>query len=84
MSNVSQKKRGFRSDKGGGMKTYITTQGDMWDSIAYKVYGNEKYAGVLMRSNVELLGIFIFGAGTVLNVPELGMEEETEQPPWRE
>ena len=44
------------------MKTYTTIQGDMWDSIAYKLYGDEKYMCQLMKSNLELLdmqpGIF--------------------------
>ncbi len=65
------------------MKTYITIQGDMWDSIAYRLYGSEKYVGILMQANVELLDIFIFGAGTVLTIPELDVEEETEMPSWR-
>jgi len=65
------------------MKTYTTIQGDMWDSIAYKLYGNEKYMGLLMQNNMELLDIFIFGAGTVLNVPELASEVETDMPSWR-
>ncbi len=65
------------------MKTYTTIQGDMWDSIAYKLYGNEKYMGLLMQNNLELLDIFIFGAGTVLNVPELESEAEADMPPWR-
>lgn len=64
------------------MKTYITIQGDMWDSIAYRLYGSEKYVGILMQANVELLDIFIFGAGTVLTIPELDVEE-TEMPSWR-
>ena len=65
------------------MKTYTTIQGDMWDSIAYKLYGNEKYMGLLMQNNMELLDIFIFGAGTVLNVPELESEKEADLPSWR-
>lgn len=65
------------------MKTYTTIQGDMWDSIAYKLYGNEKYMRLLMQNNMELLDIFIFGAGTVLNVPELELESETDMPSWR-
>jgi len=65
------------------MKTYTTIQGDMWDSIAYKLYGNEKYMSLLMQSNLELLDIFIFGAGTVLTVPELEAESEADMPPWR-
>ncbi len=65
------------------MKTYTTIQGDMWDSIAYKLYGNEKYMGLLMRHNVDLLDIFIFGAGTELSVPELETELEADMPAWR-
>ena len=65
------------------MKTYTTIQGDMWDSIAYKLYGDEKYMCQLMQSNLELLDIFIFGAGTVLNVLELESEKEADLPSWR-
>lgn len=65
------------------MRTYTTIQGDMWDSIAYKVYGNEKYMGLLMKSNLQLLDIFIFSAGTLLSVPELSIEEEIDKPAWR-
>lgn len=31
------------------MEQYTTVQGDTWDIIAKKVYGNEKYAGYLME-----------------------------------
>ena len=65
------------------MKIYTTIQGNMWDSIAYKLYGDEKYMCQLMQCNLELLDIFIFGAGTVLNVPELELESETDMPSWR-
>ncbi len=64
-------------------ETYTTVQGDMWDSIAYKVYGDEKYMGFLMQNNLDLLDIFIFGAGTVLSVPELESETESDMPSWR-
>ena len=65
------------------METYTTIQGDMWDSIAYRVYGSEKYMDILMKANMELLDIFIFGAGTVLSVPALQADEETDLPSWR-
>lgn len=64
-------------------KTYVTIQGDMWDAISHKVYGNENYAGVLMQANLELLNTFIFGAGTVLVVPELKLEAASGLPYWR-
>ena len=65
------------------MRTYTTIQCDMCDSIAYKVYGSEKYMGLLMTSNLQLLDVFIFSAGTVLSVPEVTIEEETDKPAWR-
>lgn len=65
------------------MTTYTTIQGDMWDAISYKVYGSEKYMGVLMRSNPHLLNTYIFEAGTVLTVPEIKNEEESDKPAWR-
>ena len=64
-------------------ETYTTTQGDMWDSISYKVYGDEKYMGFLMQNNLELLDIFIFGAGTEITVPKLESEKESDMPSWR-
>lgn len=64
-------------------KEYITVQGDMWDSIAYRLYGHERHMGVLMRANPELLDIFIFSAGTVLSVPELEVKADAEKPAWR-
>lgn len=73
----------FRGCRGGSMKIYTTIQGDMWDSISYKAYGSEKYMGLLMQKNMELLDTFIFGSGTVINVPELEAETETDIPAWR-
>ena len=35
--------------------TYTTKQGDVWDKIAYEVYGDEEYTGWLMENNFPLL-----------------------------
>ena len=64
-------------------KTYTTVQGDMWDSISYKIYGSERYMGLLMQANLKLLDIFIFSPGTVLSVPELSKRTEDTMPEWR-
>lgn len=53
------------------MNTYKTIQGDTWDGIAYKIYGDEKYTDFLMQNNFELLDIFVFKAGTIVKTPEL-------------
>ena len=64
------------------MQTYTTTQGQTWDQISKAVYGSELHIGELMESNPKLLDIFVFSAGTVLNVPEI-KKDTTTQPPWR-
>ncbi len=62
--------------------TYKTIQGQTWDQIAKEVYGSEIKADVLMAANPKQLGVFIFPAGVLLNVPELE-ESNTNLPPWR-
>ena len=52
-------------------QTYTTIQGETWDNIALKVYGEERHADFLMQSNFEHLDILVFSAGTVLNTPAL-------------
>ena len=67
------------------MSTYTTVQGDTWDLIAYKLYGDENYADVLMQSNYPYLDFFVFPADIVLNVPEVSRSEnDFEIPEWRE
>ncbi len=61
---------------------YKTKQGECWDEVAKKVYGNEKYTGYLMQNNLPLLNIAVFSAGTVVNTPDLPADE-TDIPIWR-
>lgn len=65
-------------------KTYVARSGDAWDLIAFRVYGDVRYTGWLMKNNLPLLDTFIFGAGTVLNTPEPPAGEiKSDLPPWR-
>ncbi len=64
-------------------KTYTTVAGDQWDMIAKKVYGSEMHADFLMDNNLPLLDIYEFDAGTVLNTPDLPLEQSSTLPPWR-
>ena len=66
------------------MKQYTTVQGDTWDIIAKKVYGNEKYAGYLMENNRLLLEYMIFPGGITLDIPELTEETDPDLPIWRD
>ena len=64
--------------------TYITKQGDTWDLIAFRVYGDVKYTGWLMQNNCPHLDIFVFDAGVVLQTPELPESEQLAGAPvWR-
>ena len=59
--------------------TYTTKQGDTWDLIAFRVYGDVKYTGWLMQNNFPHLDIFVFDAGVVLQTPELPESEQLER-----
>ena len=53
------------------MGTYTTIQGDVWDLIAWKLYGDEKYMKNLIEANWDYIDTVVFSSGTVLNVPEI-------------
>ena len=64
--------------------TYTTKQGDTWDLIAHRVYGDVKYTGWLMQNNFPHLDTFVFDAGVTLQTPELPEEErQAGTPIWR-
>lgn len=66
---------------------YETKQGDMWDYIAWKVYGNEKMIGNLLNAeeNRTIMNTYIFSAGVRVWCPEVTEQAEaTEMPPWRD
>lgn len=64
--------------------TYTTKQGDAWDMIAFRVYGDVKYTGWLMQHNFPHLDTFVFDAGVVLQTPPLPESEQLAGAPvWR-
>lgn len=66
------------------MKTYTTTQGDMWDIVSYRVYGgDEGYMGDLIAANPEHINTVVFPAGVVLTIPDVTPRASTTNlPPW--
>lgn len=66
------------------METYTTIQGDVWDLIAYKLYGDEKYMKNLIEANWQYIDVVVFSSGIVLNVPDIQDEEIEDMPFWRE
>lgn len=63
--------------------TYTTIQGDVWDMIAYKVYGNEKYMTLLLEANPSLVEIAVFPQGVTVSCPDKPPEAVDTLPPWR-
>ena len=59
------------------MNTMTTVQGDTWDTIAYRAYGNTIRTQELMeeRKNIRLLDFQVFPAGITVAIPEV--EENT-------
>lgn len=66
------------------MATYTTIQGDTWDMIAFRLYGDESYMKDLIEANLPHIDTLVFSSGTVLKVPELPEERDYDVPFWRE
>lgn len=65
--------------------TYTTVQGDMWDLISYKVYGDVRFTDVLIAANPRYNKILVFSAGIVLDVPEVEESVTSDSlPPWKQ
>lgn len=66
------------------MSKYTTVQGDMWDSIANKLYGDTIYTDILINANPELRTVYIFSEGITIDVPEIEQRTAADDlPPWK-
>lgn len=65
------------------MSRYVTVQGDTFDNIAYKVYGNERHMKALIEANWPLLETYIFPGGIEVDCPELPDDDAGNAPFWR-
>lgn len=67
------------------MEEYETIQGDTWDVISKKVYGDEKRLVELMRVNPAWIHTVFFPSGVLLDVPITEVEDiPSELPPWKQ
>lgn len=71
--------------------TYHCSGGETFDSVALRVYGNEKYACELLNANPALCRIPIFTGGEILELPEVVIPAEddagvyaSDKAPWKE
>lgn len=68
------------------MKTIKTKQGDTWDMLAKRCYGNERFMDVLMVANPQYQEVLFFSAGVILEVPAIDTSSkalEMNLPPWK-
>lgn len=64
-------------------RVYKTIQGDTWDGIAVKVYGDEKYMNKLLEANQAYREMIIFQANVSLYLPDMQVQTTTILPPWK-
>ena len=66
------------------MRTYTTTQGDMWDSIAFQQMGSVDYTDQLMNANQQYREYYTFPAGIVLTIADAVEAVSSSLPPWKQ
>lgn len=66
------------------MSTYTTTQGDMWDSIAFQQMGSVDYTDQLMNANQQYREYYTFPAGIALTIPDAVEPVFSSLPPWKQ
>lgn len=62
---------------------YYTNEGDTWDGIAFKVYGDEMLHIDLMQANLKLIQIAIFPANVPIICPDVKPTNTKNLPPWK-
>lgn len=65
------------------MTTYLTIQGDTWDGIAYKLYGQAELMTLLLAANPDHTQTVIFSGGVALIAPDKPADASQTLPPWR-
>ena len=63
--------------------TYVTKQGDMWDSIAFAQLGDDIHADKLVELNRKYVSYYVFPEGIELTLPEIPPDNPAELPPWK-
>lgn len=66
------------------MSTYMTIQGDTWDMIAYKLYGDETRMSDLISANQTHASTVVFSGGIRLTAPSIEAQTSPSNlPPWK-
>ena len=65
--------------------TYTTKQGDTWDTVAFKAYGDATRINEIIAANPNVPITDQIAANTILNIPIIPEPtlDETLLPPWK-
>lgn len=67
-----------------GYKTYVTKEGDAFDLLALREYGEETMSKYIINANLDYCDVLIFDAGVTLKIPILtSVDIPSTLPPWR-
>ncbi|MDR2819312.1 MAG: tail protein X [Desulfovibrio sp.] len=66
------------------VREYRSIQGDAWDSIAYRLWEEERFMADIMAANPEHADVLIFPAGVMLRIPDVDLTARPmkDLPPW--
>ena len=56
----------------------------MWDSIAFRLFGDSSVAPQIMALNPQHLAHYIFPQGIVLQLPDPDLVVKDPLPPWKQ
>lgn len=64
----------------------ITREGDRWDLLAWRFYGDPTLYGPIIEANPNLLIVGAFDAGVAVQIPILqkASDESNDLPPWKQ
>ena len=69
------------------MAKITTRQGDTWDILSKRIYGNELYIDVLLNANINHRKTLIFSAGVSLEAPPIDttttITDNADLPIWK-
>jgi phage tail protein X len=63
--------------------SYTTVQGDTFDMLAYRAYGDEFKAHLIIQANPQYSNVIIFNSGVTLTIPIITKEAAASLPPWK-
>jgi phage tail protein X len=63
--------------------SYITAQGDTFDMLAYRTYGDEFKSHYIIQANPQHSNVIVFDAGIKLTIPIITKEAADSLPPWK-